>query len=343
MPHKTTLFLASSKELKAERDDIEKFIGQRNKLWQPQGIFLHLEIWEDFDDAMSATRKQDDYDAAIRAADAFVVLVHTRVGKYTREEFEIAWQQFQATGRPKILVYFKSPVPAGEPEPGPEYAGVRELQRRMAELGHFPNSFDQPSELLLHLGAQLDKWRASGFIRSVQAGASAPASYRATVSGPGASAQGNGATAVAAGAVYVGGNNTGPINTGRQSTVHYGGTHVGGNVSVVGGDFVGGNKVVHGLGGTDVAATLEALRSVLAQHAPSPEAARLAAGNLDALKAEAAKPAAERNDGVMAHLLKGLADLVPDAIGAVAGAFASPVLARLAGPATQAVLRLLGR
>lgn len=345
MTHKTTIFLASSKELKPERDEIEKFIGQRNKQWQPEGVFLHLEIWEDFEDSMSTTRKQDDYNARIRASDLFVLMVHTKVGKYTREEFETAWQQFQATGRPKILVYFKSPVPPGDPEPGPQYATVRKLQRRMAELGHFPNSFDRAADVLLHLGAQLDKLRASGFIKADVADEDAAGSrHSAQVTGSGSVAQGAGAQAAGAGAVVIGGNNSASINTGYQRNVYTsGGTYVGGNVHVQGGDFVGRDKVVQGIGAADLAALIASLHDAVARHAPGPEDAQLARLNVEALAAEAAKPEGERSDKLVARLVGGLVDLVPGAVSAVVSAFASPLLGGLAGPATAAVLKTFQR
>jgi hypothetical protein len=48
-------------------------------------VFLDLVIWEDFLDAMSQTRLQDEYNRAIRDCDLFVMLFSTRVGKYTEE------------------------------------------------------------------------------------------------------------------------------------------------------------------------------------------------------------------------------------------------------------------
>ena len=44
--------------------------------------------------------------------------------------------------------------------------------------------------------------------------------YQANLTGPGAIAQGSGATAIGAGGVYVGGTNTGSINTGGVPRQH---------------------------------------------------------------------------------------------------------------------------
>ena len=51
---KIKLFLASSAKLKADRAQFEIFIYRKCKAWINKGIFLHLDIWEDYLDAMSA-------------------------------------------------------------------------------------------------------------------------------------------------------------------------------------------------------------------------------------------------------------------------------------------------
>ena len=47
------LFLASSDELKNERNEFEKLIRRKNKSWKIRGVYLELEIWEDSLEAMS--------------------------------------------------------------------------------------------------------------------------------------------------------------------------------------------------------------------------------------------------------------------------------------------------
>jgi hypothetical protein len=55
------------------------------------------------------------------------------------------------------------------------------------------------------------------------------------------------------------------------------------------------------------------------------------------LKKEVAK-GKEANDGVMAKIVDGLVALVPGAVGAVVGMFATPILGGIAGPVTKFVL-----
>jgi len=81
---KKGLFLASSSELKEDRKEFEIFINRKNKDWVAQGVFLELIVWEDFLDAVSATRLQNEYDNSIRECDIFVMLFWTKVGPVHR-------------------------------------------------------------------------------------------------------------------------------------------------------------------------------------------------------------------------------------------------------------------
>ena len=65
------IFLASSSELKEDRMEFEIFIYRKTKDWVDQGVFLELIVWQDFLDAVSKTRLQDEYNKAIRDCDIF--------------------------------------------------------------------------------------------------------------------------------------------------------------------------------------------------------------------------------------------------------------------------------
>jgi hypothetical protein len=169
----TRIFLASSKELEPDRRAFEQEIHRRNQVWGRRGYEFQITVWEDFDDSMSPARKQDDYNTAIMQADLFVLLVGTKVGKYSREEFEFAWDCFSRTCRsgnwraarkPRIYTYFKGMPEHGEPDPGPEYESVRHFLQRLSELGHWPNKYDDVSQLLHHFGTQLEKLWADKLI-----------------------------------------------------------------------------------------------------------------------------------------------------------------------------------
>jgi hypothetical protein len=91
----TKIFLASSSELVDDRIAFEIFINRKNKLLVKYGVFLELVIWEDFLDVMSKTRLQEEYNKAIRECDIFIMLFYSKVGKYTEEEFGVAFKEIQ--------------------------------------------------------------------------------------------------------------------------------------------------------------------------------------------------------------------------------------------------------
>ena len=349
------IFLASSEELKDDRREFEVFISRTNNAWVSQGVFLKLVLWEDFLDALSPTRLQEEYNREIRTCDVFVMLFFTKVGRYTEEEFETAVGQFQATHRPFIFTYFKT---APNTAARADLQSLWAFQDKLKALGHFQTEYANVAELQLHFSQQLDKLVASGFIefKPDQSPPAVPAGtrYQATLTGDGAIAQGAGATAVGAGGVFVGGKSTGNINTGTRSggdLVHGdkilgnkvgtqintgGAAYVGGNVRA-GRDFVGRDSIrTQALAARDLEALFAPLLLAVVHHAPANVQAA-AVQQVEELKAELAKDK-DANDSRIGKLLDGLAAMVPGAIGSLVGTFATPLLAAAAGPVTKFVL-----
>ena len=161
---KIKLFLASSSELKGDRQQFEIFIGRKNKKWVNKGIFLELIIWEDFLDALSQTRLQDEYNKAIRKCDLFVMLFATKVGKYTEEEFDIAFGQFKVTNKPFIFTYFKDSSPNTNLASEKDMKSMQAFQKKIDQLGHFYTRYSNIEGLREHFGNQLDKLTEKGFI-----------------------------------------------------------------------------------------------------------------------------------------------------------------------------------
>jgi hypothetical protein len=158
------LFLASSSELKNDREQFEIFIGRKNKDWVAKGVFLELVIWEDFLDAVSKTRLQDEYDKAIRDCDIFVMLFWTKVGLFTEEEFETAFGQFKATNKPFIFTYFKDTEISVTNANKKDLMSLWAFQEKLSGLGHFYTVYKNVDELKFKFNQQLDKLASNGFI-----------------------------------------------------------------------------------------------------------------------------------------------------------------------------------
>ncbi|MCE7914254.1 MAG: hypothetical protein DYH15_06095 [Nitrosomonas sp. PRO4] len=154
---KIKIFLASSNELQSEREHFEREIYRKCKAWIDRGIFLHLDIWEDLSARMSLEGSQSAYNQYVKAADLFVLLVHSKVGMYTAEEFDTAFGQFQATKKPFIFTYFKTPdgVIAD--------ASLAEFHQRLKDLHHFYSPFNDKNDLWMQFNKELDRLETDGF------------------------------------------------------------------------------------------------------------------------------------------------------------------------------------
>jgi len=334
------IFLASSSKLKEDRKELEIFINRKNNDWVDQGVFLKLIVWEDFLDALSQTRLQDEYNKAIRGCDVFVMLFFTKVGQYTQEEFEIAVGQFKATNKPFIFTYFKDAEISTGSANKKDLMSLWAFQEKLGALGHFYTVYKNTDQLKLHFNRQLDKLAKNGFIElkwdKGEAAAPSGSTYEANLTGNGAIAQGPGESAVGARGVYVGGKNAGNINTGTQTRIHTGGgAYVGGSVDA-GGDFIGRDRITQGISPRDLEPLFASLLAAVAQEAPADKQAA-AVQEVEELKAEVAK-GKQADDSKMGRIVDGLVSMVPGAIGSVLSMFATPILGGIAGPVTKYVL-----
>lgn len=155
---KITLFLASSKELRAERERFELEIYRKSKAWFERGIFLHLDIWEDLSARMAPGGSQSEYDKKVRNADLFILLAHTKVGMYTAQEFEQAFGQFEATTKPFIFTYFKT-VDGQDTDPS-----LAAFHQKLKDLGHFYCPFTNADDLWNQFNKELERLETDGFV-----------------------------------------------------------------------------------------------------------------------------------------------------------------------------------
>lgn len=147
------IFLASSAELLEDRKEFEIFLHRKSEIWaQEKHTSIKLYIWENFIDAMSKTRLQDEYNKAIVSSDIFVMLFWTKVGIYTDEEFETARTAFLAKGKPLVYTYLKTAAPGTAVQDS-----LEKFKAKLLELGHFVTTYKNTEGFLLHFSMQLDK------------------------------------------------------------------------------------------------------------------------------------------------------------------------------------------
>jgi hypothetical protein len=163
------IFLASSSELREDRDAFELYMRQRNDELREQGFYLEIVRWENFLDAMSDTRLQEEYNKAVRACDVFVALFFTKAGKFTEEEFAAAWGQFKTSGKPKIWTYFKNAEIKTGSARRDDLNLLWDFRDKLKALGHYPSNYDNPADLKLQFRDQLDRLTTGWKARRAQA------------------------------------------------------------------------------------------------------------------------------------------------------------------------------
>ncbi len=150
------IFLASSSELREDRDAFDLYFRQQNDRFRMKGIYLQVERWETFLDAMSETRKQDDYNEKVRSCDVFVSLFKTKTGKFTEEEFDVAHAAFQESGKPLIYTYFmQTDVPNDKALREP-LNSLWAFQDKLTNLGHYQSFYSSIEDLKLKFKDQLE-------------------------------------------------------------------------------------------------------------------------------------------------------------------------------------------
>ncbi len=151
------IFLASSSELRADREQFEIFISRQNDHYLDRGIRLKLIIWENFLDAMSKTRSRDEYNQAIADCDVFVSLFHTKVGQYTEEEFLTALETFKDRDRPLIYTYFKDAA-INMSSITPAIMSLLTFKQKLSDMGHFYQNYADMNDLKHQFGEQIIKF-----------------------------------------------------------------------------------------------------------------------------------------------------------------------------------------
>ena len=150
------IFLASSSELKEDRDGFELHFLRKNKDYSRQGFKVEVLRWENFLDAMSETRLQDEYNEKVRNCDIFLSLFKTKTGKYTEEEFNVAHEAFKAKQKPLIYTYFND-AQINMASITEEINTILAFKKKLADLGHYHTDYKSIDHLKLQFQQQLDQ------------------------------------------------------------------------------------------------------------------------------------------------------------------------------------------
>ena len=150
------IFLASSGELKKERNEIALFIGQENKRLVKQDIFLELVIWEELVHSFKGERIQDYFNEEMLKCNIVIALFYKKIGQFTKEEFKIACMNLnKGKNLKQLFVFFKKAnIPPSDITK--DVMDVFKLQDEIEKAEQIYDSFISTQDLILKLKRQLD-------------------------------------------------------------------------------------------------------------------------------------------------------------------------------------------
>ena len=154
------IFLASSDELKPEREMMASLANSLNTVLEQQGVHVIVVEWENLDASMGIHHKQDDYNEKLRDCEMCLVLYWTKFGMYTKTELDIAYKELQAGNNPrKLYVYFKNGA-----EPTEELKEFRDSFP--TRYGHFFTPFENFDTLKAHFLLQFMEYQSQVLINT---------------------------------------------------------------------------------------------------------------------------------------------------------------------------------
>ena len=153
-----SIFLASSiVDFKHDRDSLAHFFLGLNNVSVFNGVYFKLVLCEDLDSSVARKRKQAEYNKIIAESDFCIVLADKKVGQYTWEEFQTAYNRFCEDGtKPKIYVYVKENEEVEE-------SLTKFLKYLADDIQHYYDYFSSIDSLKLKILLQINLSRG-GFI-----------------------------------------------------------------------------------------------------------------------------------------------------------------------------------
>jgi hypothetical protein len=148
------LFLASSSDLENERKEIGLWINRKNKELLQKNLFIELVVWEELLHSFQGKRVQEYFNEEMLRCDIVIALFYSKVGQFTKEEFELAYTSLKEGKKPHYLfVGFKTKLPDIVDL---NFVKVIQLRVQIEQNEQLYLSFESVSQLILKLDAQLN-------------------------------------------------------------------------------------------------------------------------------------------------------------------------------------------
>jgi len=151
------IFLASSKELSQERQKMTQLIQKENNHLVKQGWYLELVIWEDLLHSFQGERIQDYFNKKMLECDVVVVVIGSKVGDFTHEEFNLAWEHLKKGHCPRYLFVYVKEISISTQDRAAlkNYNKVLDLIETIEEKEQLYENFKNPVDFVYQFKSQL--------------------------------------------------------------------------------------------------------------------------------------------------------------------------------------------
>jgi len=153
-----SIFIASSGEMKEEREALTELIRKTstNEFEKNRKIKLKPVIWEEESHSIKGHRIQDNFNEELIKSDIAIVMFHTYIGKYTEEEFKLAYKNIKAGKKPyHMFLYFKKLENYHDKKNRENIKKIWNLQEEIERLGEYYEEFEKIDELESKVKKQL--------------------------------------------------------------------------------------------------------------------------------------------------------------------------------------------
>jgi len=153
---KLKIFLAHSKELEEEYKQIDLFITQENNELVKKKIFLELVVWEKLLQSFRGERIQDYYNKEMLQCDIVIALFFKKVGRFTKEEFDIAYKNLKEGKKPFHMFVFFKDTEILISTIDEEVLGIKNLKKQIDNYEQIYHIFKTTDELIDIIKHQFD-------------------------------------------------------------------------------------------------------------------------------------------------------------------------------------------
>jgi len=155
------IFIGSSSELIEERNLLTSFINNLSVEIRTYNVALTPVLWELNSKSFEEKRKQDEFNERLVKSTFAVFMFGKKIGKHTKEEFDLAYNNKKDHGIPiKILAYFKNvKIETGSSDSSDiiNLSEVINLRKYIdEEIKQIYDTFTEPYELLLKFSNEIN-------------------------------------------------------------------------------------------------------------------------------------------------------------------------------------------